>query len=65
MNDKESTQAFAIRNIITSHCGEVLTPNNVDRICNEIETEMRNGPCSWAFASHQADPADPQKPSGG
>ena len=67
MNDRESTQIFAIRNIITSHCGEILTPNAVDRICNEIEIEIQSGPCSWAFLpSNKANPPDRQglRPSG-
>jgi hypothetical protein len=46
---REETQHFAVRTVITGHCGELLTPAKVDQILTELEAEMRAGPCSWAF----------------
>jgi hypothetical protein len=43
------TQRFAIFDVLTGHCGQMLTPDNVDKIMAEILHEMREGPCSWAF----------------
>lgn len=53
MRDKEATQNFAIANILISHCGEMLNANKIEQIQDEIVTEMRNGPCSWAFTFHR------------
>ena len=38
-----------VRNIVTAHCGERLTPDMVDQIIREIEDEMDFGSCAWAF----------------
>jgi hypothetical protein len=47
--DREATQEFEVRNILTGHCGQRLTPEAVDRICTELTQAMRGGPCAWAF----------------
>ena len=49
MSDRESTRQFAIRNVLTNHCGQVLTPNILDSIVRELQEEIEKGPCSWAF----------------
>lgn len=48
-NDRKATQEFEVRNIITTHCGQRLTPDLVDAITNELLFAMRCGACSWAF----------------
>jgi len=45
----KATREFTIRNIITGHCGAVLTPTLVDQIVSEVVTEMAVGTTSWAF----------------
>ena len=49
MEDREATQRFTIRHSLIQNCGQTLTPDNVDRIVDEIIDEMQNGACSWAF----------------
>ena len=46
---RRATQLFTFRDLLTSHCGEELTPDNIDFICLEFEKEIHNGPSSWAF----------------
>lgn len=50
-NDAEATRNFEIRNILTAHCGERLTPDKVDEIIRQIEVSMKEGPCAWAFCA--------------
>ncbi len=50
MKSKEKTRNFVIRFILTKYTGKVLTPKNLDKICKEIEEEMRDSACSWAFS---------------
>jgi hypothetical protein len=50
MTLRQTNQAFAIRAVVTGHCGETLTPTKVDQIVTELEAEMFYGPLSWAFA---------------
>jgi hypothetical protein len=47
--DKFATQEFAIMNILVSHCGQNLTPDNIEKIMAEIKQEMREGACAWSF----------------
>lgn len=47
--DKAVNQIFAIRSILISYCGHNLTANWIDIIMGEIEAEITNGPCAWAF----------------
>ncbi len=49
MGEREATQQFEIRSILTSHCGQQLSPTIVDKIVEEAHQAMENGPCSWAF----------------
>lgn len=48
-SDKEATQDFTIRFVLTKYTDKVLTPKNIDKICQDIKKEMRNSACSWAF----------------
>jgi hypothetical protein len=48
-NTAKATREFAIRDIMISHCGENLTPDNVDKIAAEILAAIEIGPCAWAF----------------
>lgn len=48
--DRLATQEFEIRSVLIGHCGEVLTPNAVDKIAAELVKATREGPCAWAFA---------------
>ena len=45
----QATREFEIRNILTGHCGEWLTPDKVDEIVAEIAKAMQSGPCAGAF----------------
>lgn len=47
--DAEATRIFEVRNIMISHCGQTLTPDNVDSIAAEMISAIETGPCSWAF----------------
>lgn len=47
--DIKETQIFAIRNIITVYCGQILSPNRIEEIVRKIEEEINKGACSWAF----------------
>lgn len=47
--DRIETQRFAVHNILVSHCDQMLTPDKVDEITEELTREMTVGPCSWAF----------------
>jgi hypothetical protein len=49
-NNRAATQEFTIRHILICHCGETLTPDNIDRIAAEMFKEMREGPTAWAFS---------------
>jgi hypothetical protein len=48
-SDREYTQMFAIRSILIRNCGSNLSPDMVDKLSCEIEEEITNSPCSWAF----------------
>lgn len=48
--DVMATQSSAILMILVNHCGQSLTPDNVDKIHAEIMKEMREGPTAWAFS---------------
>lgn len=48
--DVLATQSSAILLILVNHCGQSLTPDNVDKIHAEIIKEMREGPTAWAFS---------------
>lgn len=43
------TRRFEVLNVLVGHCGEQLTPANVDAIAAELVKAMETGPCSWAF----------------
>jgi len=58
MSNREKTQIFEIRRILISYCGQYLSPDNVDKISNEIEQSIKNGPCSWAFKQTNLSPTD-------
>lgn len=47
--DRLATQEFEIRSVLINHCGESLTPDNIDKIAAELVDAIRNGPCAWAF----------------
>lgn len=47
--DRAATQGFSVQNILTTHCGTVLTPSRIDCIVKELAEEMQNGPTAWAF----------------
>jgi len=49
--NRAETQRFAVLNVLVSRTGEQLTSNEVQRIADEILTEIRSGPTAWAFAS--------------
>ena len=49
MTNKEATQEFIIRDVLVSHCGEVLSAGLIERIRAELLREIRSGKCSWAF----------------
>ena len=49
MSDAKATRIFEVRNVLTGHCGERLTPDKVDEIVREIEAAMETGGCAWAF----------------
>lgn len=57
MADAEATRNFTIRNIITGHCGECLTPDRVDEIVNEIVAAMRADPRAFGGERIEARPA--------
>jgi hypothetical protein len=48
--DREATQIFSLRNILTTHCGQKLTPELLEQIVAEMVLEMRQGPTAWAFS---------------
>lgn len=48
--ERESTQEFAIKDILINNCGKTLTPGNIDDIAEQMIWEMRKGPCAWAFS---------------
>ena len=54
-NTAAATREFTIRDIMISHCGESLTPNNVDKIAAEILAAIQSGPASWAFQQPKKD----------
>ena len=47
------TREHAIFHILVGHCGTTLTPENTDRIRDEIFREMEVGPCAWAFKTDE------------
>jgi hypothetical protein len=47
----KATREFSIRNILTGHTGQLLSPKLVDQIVSEIVTEMACGSTAWAFLS--------------
>ena len=49
MNNRKSTQIFVLRNLLTNHCGQTLSPDQIDCIMDEIKTELENGSCAWTF----------------
>lgn len=48
-SDRVATQVFTLSNILIKHCGEQLSPDNIDFIVAEIRSEITKGSCSWAF----------------
>jgi hypothetical protein len=48
-SDRQATQTHAIFDVLMRHTGEPLSPANIGKIIGEINVEMREGPCSWAF----------------
>jgi len=50
MTNREATQEFTIRNVLIGHCGEKLTPDNIDKIAAELMQEVKAGSTSWAFS---------------
>jgi hypothetical protein len=64
MSDRTATQKFEIRNILTGHCEEVLSPIKIDEIVGEIEVAITSGPCARAFGKsfQQPNTADVKKP---
>ena len=50
--DMAATRLFSIRTIITSHCSQLLTPEMVDLITQEVFKEIESGPTSWAFGQY-------------
>lgn len=47
--ERESTQEFAIKDILITNCGKALTPGNIDDIFEQMVWAMREGPTAWAF----------------
>jgi hypothetical protein len=47
--DREATQIFTIRFMLTKHCRETLSPDKIDEMMKEIEEEIKTGYCAWAF----------------
>jgi len=47
--DREATQTFAVRNILTTYCGQRLTADLIEKLVDEIEQEMQSSPTAWAF----------------
>lgn len=47
--DRKATQEFAVQNVLTTYCGQRLTPDLIDRIVAELKQEMQTGPTAWAF----------------
>ncbi len=43
------TRRFAVMNILISHCGQKLTPELIEAIVEEMQKEMNDSPCAWAF----------------
>jgi len=55
--ERESTQDFTIKDILINHCGQTLTPDNIDAIQEQMEWAMHEGPCAWAFKGDDDDSA--------
>ncbi len=53
MTDAEATRNFEIKNILTEHCGELLTHDKVDAIAHQIKVAMKDGPGAWAFQARE------------
>jgi hypothetical protein len=51
--NREETQRFAILNVLVDYTGTQLTPTVIENIMAGIETEMREGACSWAFNAQE------------
>lgn len=49
-----TTRRFEVRHIMVGHCGERLTPDNVDKIAEEILAAIETGACSWAFLQNSS-----------
>lgn len=47
-----ATRKFEVRNIMIGHCGQSLTPDNVDSIAAEMLAAIETGPCAWAFGQN-------------
>lgn len=54
-NDRESTQDFAVFDILVNNCGQNLTPALIDNMRDMMKWQMREGPCAWAFKPDTAD----------
>lgn len=50
-NDRLETQRFVIFDALMQHCGETLTPDNLEIIRDDILKEMSEGSCAWAFST--------------
>lgn len=48
--DVMATQSSSVLMILVNHCGQSLTPDNVEKIHAEIVKEMLEGPTAWAFS---------------
>ena len=55
MSDREKTQDFAVRDVLISYYGQILTGDLIDEIANELRNVMRGGPMSWAFKPQEQD----------
>jgi hypothetical protein len=52
MSDK-ATRELEVRTILTHRCGQSLSPDLIDKLCEEFNAAMDSGPCAWAFNNAQ------------
>ena len=49
ITERVATQRFAVRLVLTKHTMEILDGDLIETIVDELENEMVDGSCAWAF----------------
>ena len=52
--DRLATQRFTLLNTLTLVCGQVMTPDRLNQLVDDLTAEIQTGSTSWAFQ-----PSDP------